>query len=196
MRTLKFIDLFAGLGGFHQALNQLGHKCVFASELDEDLARLYELNFGIKPHGDIRKVSVSDIPDHDVLCAGFPCQPFSKAGDQKGFQCPQWGDLFDYIINILRQHKPQFVIIENVPNLIKHNEGKTWSNILHRLRLAGYKVTDGKLSPHHVGVPQVRERAFIVGSRDTLTGFIWPVSPVSDHETDRENCLRRISGTS
>lgn len=177
MRTLKFIDLFAGLGGFHQALNQLGHKCVFASELDEDLARLYELNFGIKPHGDIRKVSVSDIPDHDVLCAGFPCQPFSKAGDQKGFQCPQWGDLFDYIINILRQHKPQFVIIENVPNLIKHNEGKTWSNILHRLRLAGYKVTDGKLSPHHVGVPQVRERAFIVGSRDTLTGFIWPDRP-------------------
>lgn len=177
MRTLKFIDLFAGLGGFHQALNQLGHKCVFASELDEDLAQLYELNFGIKPHGDIRKVSVSDIPDHDVLCAGFPCQPFSKAGDQKGFQCPQWGDLFDYIINILRQHKPQFVIIENVPNLIKHNEGKTWSNILHRLRLAGYKVTDGKLSPHHVGVPQVRERAFIVGSRDTLTGFIWPDRP-------------------
>lgn len=177
MRKLKFIDLFAGLGGFHQALEQLGHECVFASELDCDLAKLYELNHGIKPHGDIREVSVKDIPRHDILCAGFPCQPFSKAGEQKGFECPQWGDLFDYIVSILREHKPQFVMIENVPNLIKHNEGKTWAKILHRLRLAGYKVSDGKLSPHHVGVPQVRERAFIVGSRDRLTGFSWPDRP-------------------
>lgn len=199
MRALKFIDLFAGLGGFHQALDQLGHKCVFASELDEDLARLYELNFDIKPHGDIRQVAVADIPDHDILCAGFPCQPFSKAGDQKGFECPQWGDLFDYIINILREHKPQFVMIENVPNLIKHNDGKTWSKILHRLRLAGYKVSDGKLSPHHVGVPQVRERAFIVGSRDGLIGFSWPHRP-KDAQTSihtildkRPNDARQLS---
>ena len=174
MKTLKFIDLFAGLGGFHQALAQLGHECVFASELDSDLAGLYRKNFGIKPHGDIRQVDFKAIPDHDILCAGFPCQPFSKAGNQKGFDCPQWGDLFDYIINILRLRKPQFVMIENVPNLIKHNGGKTWAKILHRLRLAGYKVSDGKLSPHHVGVPQVRERAFIVGSRDILADFSWP----------------------
>lgn len=174
MSALKFIDLFAGLGGFHQALVQLGHECVFASELDTDLAELYQKNFGIKPHGDIRQVDLKVIPDHDILCAGFPCQPFSKAGNQKGFDCPQWGDLFDYIINILRLRKPQFVMIENVPNLIKHDDGKTWTKILHRLRLAGYKVSDGKLSPHHVGVPQVRERAFIVGSRNALTGFTWP----------------------
>ena len=128
----------------------------------------------IKPHGDIRQVDLKAIPDHDILCAGFPCQPFSKAGNQKGFDCPQWGDLFDYIINILRLRKPQFVMIENVPNLIRHNGGKTWAKILHRLRLVGYKVSDGKLSPHHVGVPQVRERAFIVGSRDVLAGFCWP----------------------
>ena len=172
--ALKFIDLFAGLGGFHQALVQLGHECVFASELDDDLAELYCKNFGIKPHGDIRQVDIEAIPDHDILCAGFPCQPFSKAGNQKGFDCPQWGDLFDYIINILRLRKPQFLMIENVPNLIKHNGGKTWAKILHRLRLAGYKVSDGKLSPHNVGVPQVRERAFIVGSRDALSGFRWP----------------------
>ena len=174
MNALKFIDLFAGLGGFHQALAELGHECVFASELDGDLAELYRKNFGIKPHGDIRQVDLNVIPDHDMLCAGFPCQPFSKAGNQQGFDCPQWGNLFDYIINILRLRKPQFVMIENVPNLIKHNGGKTWANILHRLRLAGYKVSDGKLSPHHVGVPQVRERAFIVGSRDVLAGFSWP----------------------
>ncbi len=187
MRRLKFIDLFAGLGGFHQALDQLGHECVFASELNEELAKLYERNFGVKPHGDIRQVSVSEIPNHDILCAGFPCQPFSKAGEQKGFECPQWGDLFDYIINILRHHKPQFVMIENVPNLIKHNGGKTWANILHRLRLAGYKVSDGKLSPHHVGVPQVRERAFIVGSRDPLLGFSWP-----DRQKKVETSIRTI----
>ena len=175
--TLKFIDLFAGLGGFHQALAQLGHECVFASELDADLAELYEKNFGIRPHGDIRAIGLEAVPEHDILCAGFPCQPFSKAGSQQGFACPQWGDLFDYIINILRSRQPQFVIIENVPNLIKHNGGKTWGQILHRLRLAGYKVSDGKLSPHHVGVPQVRERAFIVGSRDELVGFSWPERP-------------------
>ena len=85
MNALKFIDLFAGLGGFHQALAKLGHECVFASELDGDLAELYRKNFGIKPHGDIRQVDLKAIPDHDILCAGFPCQPFSKAGNQKGF---------------------------------------------------------------------------------------------------------------
>jgi len=199
MNSLKFIDLFAGLGGFHQALEQLGHRCVFASELDPDLARLYEKNFGIKPYGDIRKVDSKDIPEHDILCAGFPCQPFSKAGGQKGFACPQWGDLFDYIIDILRVRKPQFVMIENVPNLIKHDSGKTWANILHRLRLAGYKVSDGKLSPHHVGVPQIRERAFIVGSRSPLVGYKWPDRPKNNETSirsildERPNDARQLS---
>lgn len=173
-KSLRFIDLYAGLGGFHQALSALGHRCVFASEIDEDLADLYEKNFGIRPHGDIRSVSLESVPAHDILCAGFPCQPFSKAGDQKGFDCPQWGDLFDYVIAILRARKPRFVIVENVPNLVRHKKGKTWRNILHRLRLAGYSVSDRLLSPHHVGVPQVRERAFIVGCRDGLEGFQWP----------------------
>ena len=107
-RSLKFIDLFAGLGGFHLALSKLGHRCVFASELDPDLAALYQKNFGLMPAGDIRKVKLKDIPKHDVLCAGFPCQPFSKAGEQRGLKCPQWGDLIDYVIAILRRHKPQF----------------------------------------------------------------------------------------
>lgn len=171
---MKFIDLFAGLGGFHQALEQLGHECVFASELHNDLAILYEKNFGIMPSGDIRDVRPEDIPNHDILCAGFPCQPFSKAGGQKGFECPQWGDLFGFIIQILRSKKPQYLIIENVPNLVKHDEGKTWRNILHRLRLAGYSVDDGRVSPHDLGVPQKRERAFIVGSRRTIGDFNWP----------------------
>ncbi len=173
-KSLRFIDLFAGLGGFHLALSDLGHKCVFACESDADLAALYEKNFGLKPHGDIRTLDISKVPRHDVLCAGFPCQPFSKAGEQRGLACPQWGDLIDYVIRIIRTHKPRYFIIENVPNLMRHRSGKTWRTIEHRLRLAGYSVKDQLLSPHQVGVPQVRERAFIVGSREGLDGFTAP----------------------
>jgi len=173
-RALRFIDLFAGLGGFHIALKGLGHECVFACEVNEDLASLYEQNFGLRPHGDIRKLDISTIPAHDILCAGFPCQPFSKAGGQEGFACPQWGDLFDYIIQILRSHRPRYFIIENVPNLVRHKRGKTWRSIEHRLRLAGYSVSDKILSPHQFGVPQIRERAFIVGRRGGLPAFAWP----------------------
>lgn len=171
---MRFIDLFAGLGGFHLALTELGHRCVFASEIDPDLAELYQKNFDIKPAGDIRKVLLRDIPRHDILCAGFPCQPFSKAGEQRGLACPQWGDLIDYVIRILRYHKPKFFIIENVPNLMRHNDGETWADIIGRLGDTGYAVSDGKLSPDMFGVPQKRERAFIVGSRRGLEGFAWP----------------------
>lgn len=171
---LRFIDLFAGLGGFHQAMKSLGHECVFACEIDADLSALYEKNFGLRPHGDIRTLNIAKVPAHDVLCAGFPCQPFSKAGGQEGLECPQWGDLIDYVIRILRTHEPRFFIIENVPNLVRHRQGKTWRTIEHRLRLAGYSVSDGMLSPHQIGVPQIRDRAFIVGRRGGLNGFCWP----------------------
>lgn len=173
MGGLKFIDLFAGLGGFHQALERLGHTCVFASELDPILASLYEKNFGIRPHGDIRD-AFPKVPAHDVLCAGFPCQPFSKAGDQLGFDCPQWGDLFDYVLRILDKHKPSYLLIENVPNLLRHNEGKTWEKIKARLEQLEYVVDKHKLSPYMFGVPQVRERAIIVGARAGLSHFVWP----------------------
>jgi DNA (cytosine-5)-methyltransferase 1 len=173
MKSLRFIDLFAGLGGFHQALEALGHHCVFASELDPALAILYQKNFGILPAGDIRE-AVGIVPAHDVLCAGFPCQPFSKAGEQLGFDCPQWGDLFDYVVQILKTHKPSYLLIENVPNLMRHKGGATWTNIENRLRGLGYAISSGKLSPHLFGVPQVRERAIIVGARKGLKHFTWP----------------------
>jgi DNA (cytosine-5)-methyltransferase 1 len=173
-KELRFVDLFAGLGGFHLALRSLGHKCVFACEVNESLAELYEKNFGMRPHRDIRTLNMTKVPAHDILCAGFPCQPFSKAGGQEGFECPQWGDLIDYIVEILRLREPQYFIIENVPNLVHHRNGKTWHTIEHRLRLAGYSVSDKVLSPHQFGVPQIRERAFIVGRRGGLNGFEWP----------------------
>ena len=173
-KPLRFIDLFAGLGGFHLALHNLGHRCVFACEANEDLATLYEKNFNLRPHRDIRTLDIAAVPPHDVLCAGFPCQPFSKAGEQQGLECPQWGDLIDYVIAILRHHKPKYFIIENVPNLVRHEKGKTWTSIRRRLTLAGYVVDDKILSPHQVGVPQIRDRAFIVGRRGGLPGFAWP----------------------
>lgn len=170
---MRFVDLFAGLGGFHQALDALGHECVFASEINPTLANLYAKNFGIIPAGDIR-VAHEAVPAHDILCAGFPCQPFSKAGEQLGFDCPQWGDLFDYVVMILERHKPRFLIIENVPNLMRHNGGKTWGAVCDRLDRTGYRIDSAKFSPHMLGVPQIRDRALLVGDRTGLAGFNWP----------------------
>lgn len=177
---MRFIDLFAGLGGFHLALSELNHTCVFASELNEELREVYQSNFGIRPEGDIREVPVSSIPEHDILTAGFPCQPFSKAGDQLGFDHPIWGDLFDQVIRIIEEHHPRFVLLENVPNLLKHDGGRTWKTIEAKLEQEGYKVDSMKLSPHRFGIPQIRERVFIVGSLTGLDHFRWPKQSSDD----------------
>ena len=112
---MRFIDLFAGLGGFHLALRRLGHECVFASEIDDTLRQVYLRNFGMLPYGDIRTVEMRSIPDHSILCAGFPCQPFSKAGYQNGIWDPIGGTLFRDIVNIVRERQPEYLILENVP---------------------------------------------------------------------------------
>ncbi|MGB9486537.1 MAG: DNA (cytosine-5-)-methyltransferase, partial [Terriglobia bacterium] len=148
--------------------------CVFASEIDESLRKLYRKNFGFQPEGDIRTVPVSSIPGHDILCAGFPCQPFSKAGEQQGFDCPKSGDLFDHALKIAAAQKPRYVLLENVPNLPRHNEGKTWQDLASGLIQAGYNIDSHYLSPHQFGIPQIRERVFVVGSRRGLDGFAWP----------------------
>ena len=145
---MKFIDLFAGLGGFHLALVGLGHECVFASELNNDLRDLYERNFNIRPAGDIRKVSLEDIPKHDILCAGFPCQPFSKAGNQDGLENTNLGNLYKEIIRIIENHKPNYFLLENVPHLESHNNGETWAIIENQLKRQGYDVKHRKnISP-------------------------------------------------
>jgi len=172
---MRFVDLFAGLGGFHVAMRRRGYSCVFASEINEELRRVYKVNFGIEPAGDIRQVKLRDVPDHDVLCAGFPCQPFSKAGDQQGLNCRKWGDLFDYVLRVIHRCKPRYFILENVPNLKRHDNGDTWEKIKKALVAEGYVVDDHRLSPHQFGIPQVRERIYIVGSRSGLESFMWPV---------------------
>jgi DNA (cytosine-5)-methyltransferase 1 len=171
---LRFVDLFAGLGGFHLALERLGHECVFASEIDEVLRELYERNFGLRPVGDIRDVPTEQVPPHDVLCAGFPCQPFSKAGEQLGVDCPRWGDLFDHVLRIARHHRPGYLLLENVPNLKRHRRGATWKSMEAQLREEGYAVDSTLLSPHQFGIPQVRERLYIVASRAGLPTIFWP----------------------
>jgi len=174
--TLKFIDLFAGLGGFHLALERLGHECVFASEKDKHLAKLYTENFNISIDRDITKKNISEIPSHDILCAGFPCQPFSKAGLRKGLDDEKNGSLFEVLVDILSYHKPSYFILENVSNLKGHNNGETWSYIQDKLEIdLGYSLNQQVLSPHQFGIPHHRNRFFIIGSKQTdLSNFKWP----------------------
>ena len=168
-KKCTFIDLFAGLGGFHIALGDLGHECVFASELRGDLRKLYAINFpGTHIEGDITKVKIEDIPAHDVLCAGFPCQPFSQAGNQMGFSDEGRGNMFYVIRDILREKKPQYLFLENVSNLKGHDKGHTWHVIKEELNNAGYDIKDAILSPHQFGIPQHRKRIYIVGVRRNI----------------------------
>ena len=162
---LTFIDLFAGLGGFHLALAKLGCKCVFASEIREDLRKFYKMNFPDTPiAGDITKLEPNDIPAHDIICAGFPCQPFSQAGKRQGFKDEKnRGNLFDYICRIADYHRPKYIILENVSNLKGHDNGNTWATIKHRLEEElEYVVKETILSPHQFGIPQHRKRIYIV----------------------------------
>lgn len=188
MMQFRFVDLFAGLGGFHLALQRLGGRCVFAAEWQEHLRDLYETNFGLRPAGDITLVSPNDVPDHEVLTAGFPCQPFSKAGEQLGFECTEQGNLFFNVAAILKAKKPRHFILENVPNLLKHDQGRTWREIQSILGAGrgglGYHIAAEKFSPHNFGIPQIRERVYIVGSLEPLTDFRWPATTETPTQID------------
>jgi DNA (cytosine-5)-methyltransferase 1 len=171
---MRFIDLFAGLGGFHKALHELGHECVFASELNAPLRELYKENWDIEAQGDIKKIvkdNIDSIPDHDILCAGFPCQPFSKAGKQLGREDKERGTLFDEIAKILKHKKPQFFILENVRYIAKHDNEETWKYMQVAFKDLGYTVDHNDYSPHDFGIPQHRQRIFIVGSLTGLEHF-------------------------
>ncbi len=168
-QTLRFIDLFCGIGGFHQALKNIGGTCVFASDIDTYCRKTYETNYGIKPEGDITKVDITTIPEFDILCGGFPCQPFSKAGFQKGFNDDR-GNLFFNICNIVKHHKPKYIILENVRNLASHDNGNTWSVIKSQIKDLGYFTYDIPLVLNvlHFNVPQNRERVVILCKRCDL----------------------------
>jgi DNA (cytosine-5)-methyltransferase 1 len=173
---MKFIDLFAGLGGFHLALKDLGHQCVFASEINYELRELYVKNHNTKIDGDINDIDVNSIPAHDILCGGFPCQPFSKAGSQMGLEDPRNGNLFYRIMDILNTHQPKYIFLENVANLKGHDDGNTW-RVIHKKLSKLYEVKEEILSPHQFGIPQHRSRMYIVGklkSEGGLSNFRFP----------------------
>lgn len=162
--TFKFIDLFAGVGGFRMALQNVGGSCIFSSEWNKHAQVTYEKNYGEKPDGDITSLETkANIPEHfDILCGGFPCQAFSIAGYQKGFQETR-GTLFFDIADIARKHQPRVVFLENVKNLLTHDKGNTFQVIQNALEELGYSVYFQVLnSMTHANVPQNRERIFIV----------------------------------
>lgn len=169
MKKFTFIDLFSGIGGFHQAMSNLGGQCVLASEIDKWAIDTYKENYGIDSNHDVTKIDVHDVPDHDVLCAGFPCQTFSKAGNQLGFEDKTKGTLFFEIARILKAKQPKFIILENVRNLVSHDNGNTWKVIKETLKDLGYVLTENPIimSPHQLGVPQLRERVYILGIHKT-----------------------------
>ena len=175
MRPVSFtyIDLFAGIGGFHQAADDLGGKCLFASEIDEEAKRAYNANYHMIPKGDITKIEADDIPDHDVLLAGFPCQPFSIIGNRLGFDDMR-GTLFFEIARILEKKKPDIFVLENVKQLKGHDHGKTFARILEKLEALGYKVSYDVLNALDFGLPQKRERVIIVGFLNKDVQFTFP----------------------
>jgi len=181
---IRFIDLFAGIGGIRIAFEHAGGECVFSSEWNKFAQQTYEKNFGELPVGDIREIQASDLPDFDIMCAGFPCQPFSIAGVSKkqslnkphGFEDETQGTLFYEIIRILKEKKPAAFFLENVKNLERHDKGKTFSVIRDALLNAGYSFSYKVINAKSL-VPQNRERIFMVGFRNPEIGFTFPEIP-------------------
>ena len=205
--AFTFIDLFAGIGGFHHVMAGLGGECVFASEIDEQAAAVYARNWGIEPAGDIVPLTEPEVavPHHDVLCAGFPCQPFSKSGFQRGMAETR-GTLFWNICRILEARRPSVVVLENVRNLAGPRHRDTWATIIRSLRELGYWVADQPVvfSPHFLppelgGTPQGRDRGFISGFR-VADGAPQPVgepprverAPVADWDVHAWDVARHL----
>lgn len=161
---MKYVSLFAGIGGFDLALNKLGHLCVYANEWDKRCADIYEKHFGKRPdERDIRTVDAYEIPDHELLVGGFPCPDFSIAGYRKGFDGEQ-GDLFFEICRILAVKRPTYLLLENVRGLLNHNRGKTFKTILRKLDELGYETEYALYYSTDFGVPQSRPRVYIRGT--------------------------------
>jgi DNA (cytosine-5)-methyltransferase 1 len=157
----RFIDLFCGLGAFHTAFAK-DFECVFACDIDEGVRAIYKANYGLEPAADIRAVDATALPDFEILCAGFPCQPFSIAGKQEGFKDQEKGNLFFDVLRIMDAKKPKVCILENVKNLKTHDEGRTFKRIKEELEKRGYTVTAKVLNSADFGSPQARQRIFIM----------------------------------
>jgi DNA (cytosine-5)-methyltransferase 1 len=176
LKKYKFIDLFAGIGGMRILFEQLGSKCVFSSEFNKYSQQTYKANYGEFPHGDITKINTSDIPSFDILLAGFPCQPFSNTGLKKGFEDIR-GILFFDICRVVDFHRPQVLLLENVKGFKNHDRGKTFQVVKEILNDFGYSVNVKILNANDFGIPQNRERIYIVAFRDKNIFFNFPKLP-------------------
>ena len=190
MKRYKTIDLFAGIGGIRLGFEAQGCNNVFSSEWDKAAQKMYEENFGEKPFGDINDILPTDVPDHDILLAGFPCQPFSIAGKGLGFADTR-GTLFFNIEAIIKSKQPQAFLLENVKRLTTHNAGQTFSVILSRLKELGYTVYYEVFNSLDFGVPQKRERIYIVGFKSAINfkfpkplGYYKPLSEILENDAD------------
>lgn len=199
LQNAHFIDLFAGIGGFHLAMESVGAQCVFASEWDKNAAEVYESNFKLKPHGDITKIKEQDIPKHQVLCAGFPCQAFSISGKRLGFSDTR-GTLFFDVARIIDEHKPAVVFLENVKNFAQHDGGKTLKTVRSVLDRLGYDVYFQVIHAAKLGFATARERIYIVGFRKDLAipesgGFEFPSGLMVSKPLTVADCLQKLSTT-
>ena len=193
---MKFIDLFSGIGGFRVALESLGQQCVFSADFDKYACDSYQKNFGDYPLIDLTQYDEKKVPDHDILCGGFPCQPFSIGGFRKGFEDAR-GTLFFDTLRILKEKKPKAFILENVRGLVSHDEGKTFKHMLNFLAAKingednpnkykynlGYNVYWKFLNSKNFGLPQNRDRVFIVGFKDKNIKFTFPTGSSEKHKT-------------
>jgi DNA (cytosine-5)-methyltransferase 1 len=176
-KKLKYADLFCGIGGFHTAADSLGMECVFACDIDAEVRTIYKENYGLQPEGDICQIDAANIPDHDVLCAGFPCQSFSIIGAGAGFADAR-GTLFFDLARIIQAKQPAAFVLENVKQLATHDDGKTLARILQILRGMEYTVDFRILNALKFGLPQKRERILIVGFKGDVANFNWPTRPI------------------
>ncbi len=176
-KKLRGIDLFCGIGGFRTAMERQGIDCVFSSDIDSFAQKTYQANFGDLPFGDITKIAAEEIPPFDILTAGFPCQPFSYSGLNKGFEDKTRGTLFYDILRILEYHKPKMFFLENVKGLKSHENGKTLNTIVTSLETLGYKVSWQVLNSYDFGLPQYRERWYCVGFLNNEVDFKFPKPP-------------------
>lgn len=164
-KNVKFIDLFCGMGSFHYSFRNLNWECVMSCDIDEAVQKTYKENYNMNPLGDISKIEPNTIPTYDILCAGFPCQPFSQCGQHKGFD-DERGTLFFHIMKFVEYHKPKIIILENVLGLLNHDSGKTFNKIKSNIENANYKFIYKVLKSDDYGLPQMRKRLIILGIRN------------------------------
>ena len=193
-KEIKFIDLFCGLGAFHTAFNRYNiiqknvkYTCAFACDINEGVRNIYEENYGIKPEGDINKINIEKIPDFNILCAGFPCQPFSIAGNLKGFEDQKQGNLFYNILEIVDKKQPSILMLENVKNLHTIHNGETFKIIKNELEKRNYNLSYKVIDSRHYNSPQSRQRIYIICNKEKKYIFkeinqpMVPVSTIIDY---------------